>query len=507
MASNNINETRKRNEYLAKLSIPKIRNRIAIIEQAILVTVISFAYLMQCIRGLKTVPYTIGLFAIAFIPLGLSIFFYKKDSECENAIMRVIGCGFTILYGYMLFTATNDQVYTYVMPMLIVLLLFNQMRFIMIIGIGAFIFNIISVFINIFENHRTELSDYTFYQIQLMLVALCVTAFIILSKVTIKITDIRSARLSLETDKANDLVEKVLDVSNGMSGNISTVNEKIGTLKDSMNRALDAMMEVNSGTGETSDAIQLQLLKTDEIMEYVKAVENATVVIGDSMENTMNSIEEGDNQVLNLTRLTHESEEAGARVAESLDSFKQIAGQMNSITELINNVADQTSLLALNASIEAARAGEAGKGFAVVATEISGLAGQTTTATGDIADLISQINSQLEGMIENIDALLAGNKEQAESAEKTAGSFEQIAQNIDRIRHESDELNKIVDKLSASNKEINDSIQTISAITEEVSAHSNETYNASEENQNTISEITDLVGNINNDAERLKSVE
>ena len=501
------NEKRTLNEMLAKLSIPRIRNKTAIVEQAALVSIIAVAYLIEFIKHNRTLGYTLAVVAICFLPVIIASVVYNNNKDTENGVMRTIGIGFTALYGFVLFTAANDHVYTYVMPMLIILLLFNQMRFITIIGIGSVVFNIISVLINIFYYHRTEAANITSYEIQVLLVIMCSIFFIVLSKITVKISDIRGARLSIETDKANDLVEKILDVSKDMSDNIVTVDDKVAGLKESMTQTLDSMSEVTSGTNESAEAIQRQLVKTEEIQEYITSVQNATVVIGDSMESTMNAIEEGDSQVAQLTKLTAESDKAGAQVAESLASFSEIAGQMNSITDLIKSVASQTSLLALNASIEAARAGEAGRGFAVVADEISSLAAQTTKATGDITGLIDKINSQLDGMIASIDGLLEGNKQQTESAEKTAGSFEDIAQNIDRIRHQSDELNKIVRLLADSNKEIVDSIQTISAITEEVSAHSNETYSASEDNQKIIDEITGLVDGLNADAERLKSVD
>lgn len=180
---------------------------------------------------------------------------------------------------------------------------------------------------------------------------------------------------------------------------------------------------------------------------------------------------------------------------------------MNSITDLINNVATQTSLLSLNASIEAARAGEAGRGFAVVASEISNLASQTTSATEDITSLIGNISDKLQIMIETIYNLLDSNKEQISTVEKTSESFTKITENITTIQSQSLNLVNIIDNLSVANKAIVNNIQTISAITEEVSAHANTTYTTSEQNQAIVNEMNTLITSLNNSTNELKEAQ
>ena len=178
---------------------------------------------------------------------------------------------------------------------------------------------------------------------------------------------------------------------------------------------------------------------------------------------------------------------------------------MNSITDIITNVASQTRLLALNASIEAARAGDAGRGFAVVASEISNLAGQTTDATENINALITDVVSQVGNMVTTIEKLLKAGEEESRCAADTADSFEKISGTVDIIKQHTSDLDSVIARLASSNDEIVNSIQTTSAVTEEVTAHATETFDITKKNQDIVNHINTLVEGLNADAEELKS--
>ena len=493
-------------DYLKKMASSSkqgIANKCACICQTVLLSIITIAYLLEAIKGSRSFGYVIVVCALCIVPMILSWTFYKKNHSAPNSIMRTIGIGFTLLYTVLLFTANNNLVFAYVFAMLLVLLLFNKMRFILIIGVGAALENIIDIIIRAAQGH-TEAADIVSYEIQGLLVVLCVVFFIVVSWCVNMQSEIRQARLTMESKKISDLLEQVLAISDSVAANVTQVDDKVASLNTSMGQTLTAMSEVSTGATETADAIQIQLVQTEEIQGYISSVEEATNTIAYNMQTTSEAIASGQKQIDTLIRLAEVSDKAGNEVATSLQTFSETTGQMNTITDLINSIASQTSLLALNASIEAARAGEAGRGFAVVASEISNLANQTTSATGDINNLIAKINSQLGSMVETIGNLIKSNEEQSVSADETARDFAVIIDNINGIKEKSDELNSIVVKLATSNKEIVESIQTVSAITEEVSAHSSETYTASEDNQSVLSQVRELVETLNVNAQKLK---
>lgn len=491
-------------QVLATKSENQIYNKAAIICQTVLNSVIALAYILEIVKGNRTAGYGLTVVAFCYVPVALSIILYKQQRDCENAVMRTIGIGFGALYTLVLFTAANDLVFTYVMPMLIILLVFNRKRFVVIIGMGAFIENVLAVIINVAVNHRTSAENIVTYEIQVLLVLMCSIFFIIISNKFTETSQIREARLTIEKNRINELFDKVMGISAKMTDDVELVDAKMATLNASMVDTLNSMSEVSTGTNESADAIQAQLLKTEQIQDTIETVERAVSLISDDMIKTVGAVDDGKKKIDNLTSLSAKAEQAGNEVAAALDSFTEYTNRMNSITELINSVASQTSLLALNASIEAARAGEAGRGFAVVASEISNLAGQTSSATADINSLIGNISSQLGLMVDKIDTLIVANKEQGETAGRTAESFVEIDSNIEEVKIQATELEKAVAELASANKEIIDSIQTISAITEEVSAHSGETYTASETNQAILDEVGAIVAELKDEAEKLK---
>ncbi|WP_253289356.1 methyl-accepting chemotaxis protein [Clostridium sp. MSJ-8] len=420
-------------------------------------------------------------------PIILEKIYWNKDHN-TNAIKHIAAIGYGAFYIISIFTAVNNLVFLFVIPMLLVIAVYNDVRYSLFVNIAVITVNFVLVIAGgITGKFGYAGADSSIIQI-VMVIMTCIYSFI--STKTLEENNEHKLNVIRQNkEKTEEVLKNVSDTSTKMKDGINVIYEDLEKLDKVSTSTRTAMQEVTVGVNETADAVQKQSIQTEAIQNKVDDVNKSANIITDNMQQTLQVIESGSKELDVLVQQVETSVKNGEEVAEKLKTLNEYMKEMNSIVEIIDGITSQTSLLSLNASIEAARAGEAGKGFAVVASEISGMADQTKGATVNITELIENVSTAINEVVEVISNMISGINEERESASNTSHGYDMIKKHTFVIRDNIDKLANNIQDLKESNQEIVDSVQTISAVSEEVTAHASETMNAEENNLEIVKNI------------------
>lgn len=464
-------------------------NKIAMIAHTIDTAIMIIFCLLQAQAGMVKWSYVLIVSAIGFAPIIAEFIFWHKNNE-TYAIKHLVAIGFAIFYSIILFTTSHSMVFVFVIPMILLVSVYSDTKYIILINIGTVIE---SILVNVLGSYTGKFAysgrDAAVIQVVVMIligIYSYLTADTLRKNMDQKINNVAKANKQTEI-----VLNDISNLSEQLKTGIGEIHYDLRHLEETSDATKNAMQEVSSGISDTVSAVQSQMLQTESIQNKVSSVSEAASDITSKMEQTISALEQGQKSVNSLVEKVDISVSNSENAASKLQTLNTYMKEMHSITELISGIASQTSLLALNASIEAARAGEAGRGFSVVATEISNMATQTGTATANITSLIGNVTIAISEVIEVIHNMIDGIKNEKTAVQGTSESFNTIHDIAYAIHDNVELLIHNIEELKTANQVIAESIQTISGVSETVSVHADETMLSEKENADIISRISE----------------
>ena len=275
------------------------------------------------------------------------------------------------------------------------------------------------------------------------------------------------------TETVNNTKNLISSVQN-TTQDVSVSSEKVGEVSDviqtSVEAISDALEEINGGVSQEATDAEECLFKMDALSSKILNTSDMISEVEQLADNTKQMAQKGSQSMELLIEHSQETSHITTTVIEKVDKLIEHSMQIEEFVKNINDIADQTTLLSLNASIEAARAGEMGRGFTVVAEEIKKLSENSMESAKAIEELVGEIRimtddtktatSKSQSIVEN----------QQEMVEATKQMFLEMNQIIDHLLSNMKQVTAEIQSMDVDRADTLNSIQNISGVIEETLA-------------------------------------
>ena len=478
------------------------KNVTAMIGIFIMNLVLVVAYLIEVLKGARDIVSYSIIAALCIVPCILATIVYLRKKEAHS-IRYIMGIGFSLLYGYVMFTAASDLTFCYIIVAFVMFLVYVDFKFLVILGSYAFIVNIVRVVLTAMQGKLVG-DKLTNAEIAIACISLTFAFALMAIRKMEKINQANIDKADQGKEQADTLLQTTLNVASSMTENINDAMGETEVLKEAIDATQQDMERLADEVNTSAEAIDIQKQSTEKINAHIQNVEESVHSITNEVASAEENLNTGNEVMKALLEQVQISEKSNELVAQKMAGLKECAAKMQDIMGLIASIANQTGLLSLNASIEAARAGEAGRGFAVVAGEISNLSSQTNSATADINTLIEDVVASVGEVTEAMDTLLECSRLQNQYVDTTAERFEKIHGSTQSIVEQVANLRSTVEIVMEENKQVEEGIENVANVTQRVMDSANETLASCNTNLQSIAKVADIMNTLTGEAAKLQ---
>lgn len=436
---------------------------------------VVLSILFEVIKGGRSFTEWIISSGILLITTIWTWIIYKKDKE-NDYLKYIVLCGYIIVWAYIYITGTHIIVFAFGFPFISSIVLYGKKKEILIVAPVVFILVITKPFIEYMNGnlYGDKLTEYGLC-IAITLIfsyAMYSNAGVLMMFMERNMTFIDNIVSS--QGKQDAIISEVKNLNEKIDKNTGSVLDIVDNIAEEANVLEESLSQISNGSMKNSEVVQIQVEYCAKIQEKLEYAASLTKEMNMLSENTGKVIKESNHVIYDLKQQSGVVNATNEEVKNMMILLQEGSRNIVAITETIDNIVKQTSLLALNASIEAARAGESGKGFSVVADEIGKLAEQSAQSIENVIRITNDIQSKLSTCAKSVDKLSEANNKQNMLVTRTTDIFEDIDNNTKNVIVKVSNVDEEVENILQSNGTIVKGINEISAVAEETIAMTEE---------------------------------
>ena len=296
------------------------------------------------------------------------------------------------------------------------------------------------------------------------------------------------------------LIQKMTHVSGTLSESAGTVSDNAQVLFDVTKNITEAVGYIDDGISQQSTDTENCLHQMSDLASKIGIVQKNVSEIDNITATTKSAVGDGMIIVTDLSSHVNDTTNVTKEIIEEINVLNQDALSINEIIETIEDIAEETDLLSLNASIEAARAGEAGRGFAVVADNIRKFAERSNEAAGEIRKIVGALQNRMSHTIKTAGKASEIVAKQESSLNSTIEIFSQIRDHVATLASDLENINASIEGMELAKNDTMLAIESISATSNETEAAANELSKSVEKQLHSVEELNDAVKHLQENA-------
>lgn len=432
---------------------------------------------------------------LCWVPFFAGDLLLRIRGKADDRYRYALVVGYGIFYTFLICTTDSPIAFTYILPVVSLLVLYKDRKFM----VGCAIANIASVIISVIYHlvvlGQNTATDQKNYQLQIACLLLCYIGYIMSIRHLIESDGALTNSIKADLKRVVTTVEQVKTASNTIMDGITVVRELATENKHGSDIVVDGMNKLT----DNNDQLQSRTASSQEMTGDINSqVQNVVSMINDMVSLTAESGKHAKTSSVDLESLVQTAgtmADLSNEVEHILDAFKAEFETVKQETGTIDSISSQTNLLALNASIEAARAGEAGKGFSVVAEQIRKLSTETKDSSGQISEALSRLDEISGKMTYSIEETLKLIQVTLEKVTQTGENVNKITQDSSLLGEHIQTIDSAMKEVESSNRQLVENMEQVSSIVETMTTCISD---SDETSKRMLSKYEESASNINN---------